>query len=153
MGQDNAGIYFYGTPPTPAQITSLADGAKVSKIDNGNMTKVTLKWPDVTVTIAIDPSWDRETQLSGIRGWLSSFPDSERESKAVTTFLGNLDRTTTSYGSVISPSYDKNGKASNFLKRLLESSGGFLFSHQSFYSASGTRITGMDGDPIALGHK
>ena len=153
MSKDNAGIFFYGTPPSPSQIASLADGAEVTKTVNDNVTSVTLKWQDVTVTISINPEWARETQLAGIRGWLSSFPDTERKSKAVITFLADLDKTTTSYGTVITPNYDKNGKVTSLLKRLVEKSGGFFFSHQSFYSAAGSRITGMDGDPSMLGHK
>jgi len=153
MAEDNAGIFFYGAPPSPDTIARLAEGATVSKAADGKTTRVTAKWPDVSVTVVIDPSWNREVQLSGIRGWLSQFPESERKSKPVFSFLTDLDRTTTCYGSIILPGYDRSGKAAGFLKRLLEPSGGFFFSHQSFYTAHGTRITGSSGDPSMLGPK
>lgn len=62
MAEDNAGIFFYGAPPSPDAIARLA------------------------------------------------------ESKTVTSFLTDLDRTTTCYGSIILPSYDRGGKAAGFLK-------------------------------------
>lgn len=153
MADDNAGIFFYGSPPTPETIVDLAKGATVTMTSADTLTKVAVRWPDVSITITIDPNWNRSVQLSGIRGWLSQFPQNERTSPAVTTFLANLDRTTMSYGSVISPGYDASMKVANFLKALVERSGGFFFSHQSFYTARGTRVTGLGGDPSALGPK
>ncbi len=153
MADDNAGIFFYGDPPSPAQIAALAAGAKVRTLSKGNMTSVIVEWPDVTVTVNMDPNWDRSRQLGGIRGWLSQFPEKERTSKPVVSFLAELDRTTTCYGSVISPGYEKEGKAATLLKKLLGASGGFFFSHQSFYSSSGSRIAGLPGDPAVIGPK
>lgn len=153
MADDNAGIFFYGPPPTLETIIDLAKGATVTKTPADTLTKVAVRWPDVSVTITIDPNWNRSVQLSGIRGWLSQLPQNERTSPAVTTFLANLDRTTASYGSVISPGYDASGKVTNFLKALVARSGGFFFSHQSFYTAQGTRVTGLGGDPSTLGPK
>ncbi|MBP8255841.1 MAG: hypothetical protein KAX37_00860 [Opitutaceae bacterium] len=151
MANDNAGVFFYGPPPSNAQVASLATGADVTTTIEGSLTNIIVKWPDVSITISIDSAWKREVQLSGIRGWLSQFPAHERNSESVTSFLDRLDRTTTCYGSVISPGYDKAGKVTTLLKRLLGSSGGFFFSHQSFYDASGVRITGLAGAPSALG--
>ena len=153
MAHDNAGIFFYGPAPSPAQIENLAKGATVSSAAQANTTSIRVEWPDVSITINIDPNWNRDLQLSGIRGWLSQFPKNERSSKQVVSFLSELDRTTTSYGSIISPSYDKAGKAATLLKQLLGSSGGFFFSHQSFYNAKGERIAGLPGDPAILGPK
>lgn len=153
MADDNAGIFFYGPPPTLETIIDLAKGAKVTKATADTLTKVAVRWPDVSITITIDPNWNRSVQLSGIRRWLSQFPQNEQTSPAVTTFLANLDRTTTSHGSVISPGYDASGKVANFLKALVARSGGFFFSHQSFYTAQGTRVAGIGGDPGALGPK
>ncbi len=150
MAKDNAGIFFYGTPPAVAHIAALAEGAKVTTARARNKSRVTLKWPDVVVTVNIDPDWDREVQLAGMRGWIGSFPESGRTAQAVVSFLADLDKTTTSYGTVISPRYDGGGKAARFLMRLLEGSGGFLFTHQSFYTAKGMRIIGAGGDPDRL---
>jgi hypothetical protein len=151
MANDNAGIFFYGTPPSPVEIVALANGAKVSTQSSDNMTTVVVEWPSVSVTVNINPNWNRSVQLSGIRGWLGQFPENERTSSAVVSFLGALDRTTTCYGSTISPAFDKEGKAAAFLRGLLGTSGGFFFSHQSFYSADGKRIAGLSGDPSILG--
>ena len=151
MAEDNAGIFFYGSPPSPDVIERLAEGATVSKSSAGEKTRVTVKWPDVSVTIVIDPAWNRDVQLSGIRGWLSQFPEPERKSQPVISLLADLDKTTTCYGSVISPGYDSGGKVAGLLRRLLEPSGGFFFSHQSFYSAQGKRVIGSSGDPSKLG--
>lgn len=150
---DNAGIFFHGTPPTPAQIGALAEGAKVRTSSEGAVTRIVVEWPDVSLTISTSPDWNRRGQLAGIRGWVSRFPDSERSSEAVVSFLAELDRTTTAYGSVIAPGYDEQGKVAALLKKLLDTSGGFFFSHQSFYSASGRRIIGLPGDPDVLGPK
>lgn len=153
MANDNAGIFFHGTPPAPAQIAALAEGAKVGTSSDGSVTSVVVEWPDVSLTINIDPDWNRSVQLSGIRGWVSRFPDDARSSKAVVSFLAELDRTTTAYGSIIAPGYDEEGKVAALLKKMLDDSGGFFFSHQSFYSASGRRIIGLPGDPDVLGPK
>lgn len=150
MANDNAGIFFYGTPPSTAQIASLTSGAEVTTAAEGSLTNIIVSWPDVSVTITINPAWNREVQLSGIRGWLDQFPAVERDSKPVTSFLAQLNSTITCYGSVISPGYDKAGKVATFLKQLLGSTGGFFFSHQSFYNANGVRITGLAGDPATL---
>ncbi len=150
---DNAGIFFYGTPPTPAGIEALAEGAQVSTSSDGAATRIVVEWPDVSLTISTAPDWNRSVQLSGIRGWVSRFPESERSSEAVVSFLSELERTTTAYGSIIAPGYDEEGKVVAFLKKLLGGSGGFFFSHQSFYSASGRRIIGLPDDPDALGPK
>lgn len=153
MANDNAGIFFYGKPPSPDRVAGLAAEANVTTVANDNLTNIIVKWPDASVTITIDPTWNREIQLSGIRGWLSQFPEEERNSKPVTSFLSVLDSTTTCYGSAISPGYDKAGKIATLLKQLLGSEGGFIFSHQSFYNANGVRITGLAGDPAFLGPK
>jgi hypothetical protein len=153
MAEDNAGIFFYGTAPSPTQISALAAGAKTSSVTKDNTTTVRVEWPDVNISINIDSGWNRNVQLSGIRGWIKGFPEKERTSKSVVSFLATLDNTTTCYGSTISPSYDRDGKVVALLKALFGSSGGFFFSHQSFYSASGQRIIGDPGDPTSIGPK
>jgi len=153
MTQDNAGIFFYGPPPSSAQITALAKGAQVIVENNGKKTRMSLKWPDVILVMNIDPEWNRQVQLSGIRGWLGRFPEQEKQSPTVRRFLADLEKTTTCYGSVITPAFDRQGKVSTFLKSLLGKSGGFFFSHQSFYDSNGRQIAGLPGDPNKLGPK
>jgi hypothetical protein len=134
-----------------AQVSAAAKGASTTARLEGHFTKITAKWSDVSLTISVDPSWNRDVQLAGVRGWISQFGSDYRNTPRVEAFLANLDRTTTCYGSVITPAYDKEGKVVATLLRLLKPGGGFLFSHQSFYDSNGRRIIGMPGDPRSLG--
>ncbi len=151
VAQDNAGIFFYGPAPSVEQITAAAKGARTEARREGDRTRITASWPDVTLVISIDPSWNRDVQLSGMRGWIGRFGAAYRNSPDVGAFLADLDRTTASYGSVTTPAFDRESKAVATLLRLLESTGGFLFSHQSFYDSQGRKIIGLPGDPQQLG--
>jgi hypothetical protein len=151
MAHDNAGIFFYGPPPSAAQIIAAARGASTTTELDGNLTKITAKWSDVTLTVSINPSWNREVQLGGIRAWISQFGSEYRNAPGAKNLVANLERTTTCYGSVIAPAYDNEGKVVATLSRLLKTTGGFFFSHQSFYDATGRRIIGLPGDPSRLG--
>jgi hypothetical protein len=153
MAADNAGIFFFGPPPSAEDIAAAARGAAISISREEHLTRITAEWPDVMLVVTINPLWDREVQLSGLRNWLDLFPASERGTASTQRLLANLDRTTTCYGSVISPAFDRQGKAASSLVRLLTRSGGFFFSHQSFYDAQGSRIIGRPGDPEILGPK
>ena len=151
MSGDNAGIYFFGPPPSSKQLAAMAADASVTESADGDKSRVSITWSDVTIVVTIDPRWNRTTQLRGIRAWLLHFPEDERQSPTVRKFLADLDRTTTCYGCVIFPSYDGDGKVVKFLIATIESAGGFFFTHQSFYGSSGERIAGIDGDPAMLG--
>jgi len=148
---DNAGVYFYGAPPTPAVVAAAATDAQTSIVSDDGGTTIVATWPDVTVTLTIDPAWDRERQLSGIRGWLNRFPPQERGLPGVGAFLDALGGATTCYGTVIRPGYDGDGKVAQFILRLLRvAGGGFVFTHQSFYDQRGHRLIGSPGDPAHL---
>ncbi len=149
--QDNATLFFYGKPPTQAQIEAAAPGARVATAKDGRFTETTIHWPDVTLVITIDPDWEREVQLSGMQGWIETFPAAETRAPAIKAFLANLERTTTAYGSIIRPRYDAEGKVAATLLRLIQPEGGYFFSHQSIYDAKGQRIIGLPGDPPRLG--
>jgi hypothetical protein len=153
MAADNAGIFFFGPPPSAEDIAAAAEGAVVSISREEHLSRITAEWPDVVLVMTINPLWDREVQLSGLRNWLDLFPASERGTPLTQQLLANLDRTTTCYGSVISPAFDRQGKAASSLMRLLKRSSGFFFSHQSLYDAQGSRIIGRPGDPEILGPK
>jgi hypothetical protein len=105
--QDNAGIFFYGRPLSPEQIIAAARGASAESHLDGNLTRVTATWPDVMLVITIDPSWNRDVQLKGMRNWIGKFGAA---SPATKEFLAHLGRTTTGYGSMITPAYDPEGK-------------------------------------------
>jgi hypothetical protein len=51
---------------------------------------------------------------------------------------------------LIEPGYDREGRVAAFLTRLVATAGGYLFTYQSFYSADGKRITGVQDDPESL---
>jgi hypothetical protein len=149
--KDNAGIYFFGVPPSPEKVAAAAKGARVTVEEHGRFTRITAQWPGVTFVISIDPDWNRNVQLAGIRGWISQFAAVERNRAQVKALLSDLDRTTTCFGSVITPAFDPGGRVVATLLRLLDPTGGFFFAHQSFYDAKGRRILGLPGDPQRLG--
>jgi hypothetical protein len=154
MSQDNATLYFYGPAPSVDTVQKLAAGASTSVARSGAMTTVTVRWPDVSVEINIDPDWPREVQLSGIQGWLGGFPKEESGQPEVVAFIANLKKVTTAYGSVIVPQYDSAGKVFSLLRQLVAAGGGgFFFSRQSFYDMSGQRLIGTPGDPETLSPK
>jgi hypothetical protein len=149
--QDSAGLFFFGTAPSTAQIAELAQPAQVStRIENGNRTRIDIAWPDVALTITIDPDWDKDYQLSGMRGWLGLFKQPE-ELEIAQKLATTLEKTSICYGSVVKPAFDTQGKALGLLKALLGQSGGCFFSRQSFYDAQGIRIIGRPGNPAILG--
>jgi len=149
--QDNAGIFFYSQPPSPEQIIAAARGASTETQLESKHTRVTATWPDVTLVITIDPTWNRDLQLKGMRNWIGKFDAAFTDTPATKELLAHLDRTTTGYGSMITPAYDPEGKVAATLLRLVEPTGGFFFSHQSFYDSRGRRIIGLPGDPQQLG--
>lgn len=149
QAQDSAGLYFYGTPPTVEGITEAAAGATVTTSQVGEVTRVSIAWPDVTVIIHIDPDWWRDEQLSSIRQMASELPAREQHKPVVRKFLADLDRTTVCWGTLIEPGYDRDGKVAAFFKRLV-AGGGYVFTYQSFYSSDGKRIAGTQDDPQTL---
>jgi hypothetical protein len=148
--QDNAALYFYGPPPTVDDITRVAGDATVTSSLVESVTRVTIAWSDVTVIIHIDGDWRRDEQLASIRQMVTELPSREQHKPAVRKFLADLDRTTVCWGSLIDPGYDREGRVATFFKKLVGASGGFLFTYQSFYSAGGKRIVGLQDDPETL---
>lgn len=150
--QDSVGLFFYGPAPSAEQIAAVAHPAHAStRVDPGNRTRITIAWPDVTLTITIDPEWDKEYQLSGIRGWLGMFNASEEQREAAQKLSAELENTSTCYGSVTAPAFDQQGKAVELLKTLMVETGGCFFSRQTFYDPQGKRIIGRVGNPAILG--
>src|SRR5699024_9613438 len=116
--QDSAALYFYGTPPTVEEIATLAGDATVSSNLVESVTRVTVSWADLSVIIHIDPDSRRDELLSSIRQMIAELPAREQHKPVVKKFLANLDRTTVSWGSLIDPGYDREGKVAAFLKKL-----------------------------------
>src|SRR4030095_5694283 len=67
-------IFFYGPPPSVADIRTLIVGADVAVNNEEGKTRITVTWPDVNTIITIDPSWDKAQQMEGMRGWVERFP-------------------------------------------------------------------------------
>jgi hypothetical protein len=151
VARDNAAIYFYGPPPSVERIVAAAPGATTEARLEGDRTRITVAWPDVTLVITVDPAWNRDVQLLGMRNWIGQFGPVHRNTPSAKALLANLDRTTTCYGSVITPAFDAEGKVAAALLRLLKPEGGFFFAHQSLYDSTGSKIMGMPGDPQRLG--
>ncbi|HUQ10127.1 MAG TPA: hypothetical protein VM146_07400 [Steroidobacteraceae bacterium] len=150
QAQDSAALYFYGPAPTMDDITRAAGDASVTTNVVETWTRVTVAWPEVTVILHLDSEWRRDEQLSSIRQMLTELPAREQRKPAVKKFLADLDRTMACWGSLIDPGYDREGRVATFYKRLVATTGGFLFTYQSFYSGDGKRIAGMEGDPDTL---
>jgi hypothetical protein len=148
--QDSAGLFFHGPPPTLDDIARVAGDATVSTETVESVVRVTVAWPDVSVIIHVTPDWPRDEQLASIRSELAGYPAREQHKPGVKEFLANLDRTTTCWGSLIDPGYDREGKVAAFFTRLIGISGGFLSTYQSFYASDGKRITGPSADPANL---
>lgn len=153
MTRDNAAVFFFGQAPSAEQVAAMAEGAHVSIERDERYARVRAEWPDVTATVAIDPHWNREVQISGMRAWIDQFSPELLEPPRVRSFLADLDRTTTCYGTNIEPAYDARGKVVAMLLRLVSNTGGFFFSHQSFYDSQGRRLFGLPGDPERLGSR
>jgi hypothetical protein len=150
-GQEAVAVFFYGSAPDAGRIAELAADASVSVEHADAKTRIAVVWPDVSLTITIDPSWDRATQMQGMRGWAERFPARVRALEDVKALIDSFDRVSACYGTVSKPGLDAENKVVGLLKALLGESGGFFFSRNSFYGADGLRITGFDEDPAWLG--
>ena len=151
MARDNAAIYFYGPPPPVERVAAAAAGASTQARLEGDRIRITVAWSDVTLVMTVDPAWNRDVQLLGMRNWIGQFGPVHRNTPSAKALLADLDRTTTCYGSVITPAFDADGKVAAALLRLLQPDGGFFFAHQSFYNSTGAKIMGLPGDPHRLG--
>lgn len=148
---DNAGVYSTKElPPLKPLLSSLAPKAKVTEGKEGDSSTFTVEWPDLSIQITVDPTWDRDVQLSGMKGWISRFPDDEKGTPAVAGLLKKMGSTVACVGNVITPGYDAEGKASALVLGLASKLEGFVFSHQSFYDTTGAKIIGLPEDPASI---
>ena len=151
MTWDNAGIYSETRgAPEKSLIQSLAPKAKISEEKDGEKTKFTCQWPDVTVTINIDPHWNLADQIHEMKRFIEHFTGKENTSPSAAMLLKKLDATADCYGCVITPHYDPEGKAAALLLSLAAKRHGVVFTHQSFYDTDGNRIIGVADDPAVL---
>lgn len=150
-GQEAIAVFFYGTPPDAAQIAALAIGADTEVAEDEGKTRIHVRWPDVSLHITIDPSWDKATQMQGMRAWTGRFPAKVRALEDVRRLIESFDTVAACYGSVSKPGLDADNKAVALLQALIADGGGFFFSRNSFYGPDRLRITGFDEDPVWLG--
>jgi hypothetical protein len=151
---DNAGVYSTQSVKIDRDlIVSLAGKAEVSETVEGEIKKLVCRWTNVSVAVVVDPKWDGDVQIKGMRGWISRFPEEERDITPVAALLRTMDSVTNCYGCVITPGYDPDGKAKALILGLAKKAQGFVFSHQTFYDTEGKKIIGLPGDPVTLGPK
>ncbi|HTH94132.1 MAG TPA: hypothetical protein VL550_02780 [Rhodocyclaceae bacterium] len=147
-GQEAVAVFFYGPTPEIARISSLAAPADCDITDVDGKTRITLRWASAETVITIDPTWDRQTQMQGMRGWTERFPKHVRELEGVRALVTSFDTVTACYGTISKPALTAEGL--KFLLQLTGDAGGFFFSRNSFYDLDGLRITGFDEDPVWL---
>jgi hypothetical protein len=146
-----AGIYLTKKAQSlKAAISSVAPTAKISEVREKDLTVFLCQWPDVNVRITVDPHWDGQTQLAGMKGWIAKFPADEKDTAAVASLLQKMDSTADCIRCVITPGYDKAGRTASLVLGLATKLDGFIFTHQTFYDAKGTKIIGLPGDPLTL---
>jgi hypothetical protein len=133
-----------------AVISSLAPTARISEVRDRDSTVFLCEWPDVNVRITLDPQWDAQAQVAAMKEWIAKFPADEKDTAAVALLLRKLDSTVERVGCVITPRYDKAGRTASLVLGLATKLDGFIFTHQTFYDAKGTKIIGLPGDPPTL---
>ncbi len=131
-------------------LARLAAEARVSESQTGESTFFHCEWQDVTVQLTIDPNWDGPVQCAGMKGWICRQAVKQDNKAAVAALVQRIDSTVDCVGSVISPGYDKAGKAASLVLALATAFDGYIFSHQSFYDARGVKVIGIDSDPTSL---
>jgi hypothetical protein len=136
-------------------IQVLAQGAEVSeKEPNENGTReFNVRWPGLLVRIFDTPGWDRDAQVNGLKGWIHRAAGGPPYSPAVQALLPVIDRTVHCYGISIEPAFDDQGRARQLVSDLARRLEGYIFSHQSLYTAEGNRVIGDPNDPPTLGPK
>lgn len=152
--QDSVGLFFYGPAPSAEHIAEIAASAQVStQVEPSKRTRISIAWPDVALTVTIDPEWaaEKDYQLSCMREWLDLFNSTEEQREVAHKLSAELENTSTCYGSVVTPAFDEQAKAVGLLKTLIAETGGCFFSRQTFYDAQGIRIIGRPGNPGHLG--
>ncbi|WP_461535054.1 hypothetical protein [Spongorhabdus nitratireducens] len=144
---DNAGIYLLSRfNPAEIQIRELAAGASVEKSSDEEGHAFKISWPDVTVTIHTKYDWsDRDIQINGMTHWVKAI--NPRVDPAFVRQIGNASDI---LGCVIRPGYDPEGKVAGLLKDIAGQYDGFIFTHQSFYSADGLKLAGQPVDPTSI---
>lgn len=147
-GQEAVAVFFYGAAPDISGIVGLASPAEADISHGENKTRITLRWADAETVITIDSTWDRHTQMQGMRGWTERFPRHVRELEGVKALVDSFDKVTACYGTISKPAL--NADVLSLLHAMAGEAGGFLFSRNSFYDLDGLRITGFDEDPTWL---
>ena len=147
---DNAGIYLPSTfGLNSAKISELAKGASVKESETEAGKTFVVSWPDVSIRINTKKVWeDKLVQLNGMSNWLDSIDD---KSKSVLALKNKINTTNDLIGCVIQPGYDKEGKVASLVMGIAGTSGGFIFTYQSFYSSKGIKVVGSESDPKRLG--
>ena len=148
---DNAGIFATRKIGSLGPLLgAVAAEAQLSRQPEDAITYFFCDWPDLTVQLATDPNWDRRIQCAGMKDWISIQTIPQQKKAAVATLIQKINATVDCIGTAIAPGYDPEGKAASLVLAIATAFDGYIFSHQSFYDARGTKIIGDDSDPISL---
>jgi hypothetical protein len=148
---DKASIYSTrAVPPLKALLQALNPTANIVEGRSGDATNFTCEWPDVTVRFTIKTNWDGPVECSGMKKWILKFPAGEQNTPAVAALGRKMDASVDCVGSVTTPAYDPAGKASSLVLGLAAKLDGYVFSHESFYDATGAKIIGVADAPLKL---
>jgi hypothetical protein len=150
---ETAGIFLTKeVPPLKALLLSLDPTLKISEGRNGDTTNFTCTWPDVAVRFTIKSHWNGPEQRLQMKSWIASVPGGDTNTPAVESLLQKVNGTVACIGSVITPHYDAEGKASALVLGLVAKLDGYVFAQRSFYDSTGAEIIGLPDAPSKLGY-
>ena len=139
-------------PVSVEQIEKLATGAKVTRTEEpAGTVRFTAEWPDAVVHINFKSEYDHETQSKGALGFVSRFPEENRETGEAKQLIKFIPSIRQAYGVVLPRGFDRKGNASALLRDLAKHLDGYLISKSSFYDSRGFRVLGHPFESPFLG--
>jgi len=89
---DFAGIYpTNATVPSIGLLASLAPGAKIVESKDKDVTVFRCDWPDVSVTIRVDPNWDQPHQIKEMNRWITYLSKEQKDNPIIKDLIKKLD--------------------------------------------------------------
>lgn len=143
-------IALYTAQPlelTTQDLAQLAPEAQVEKLEGKSVPSYRVKWSDVEVIVNLGYEGDFAKHLEGMRGFVEAM---SKESPEVGEKL--LERVSSfkhGIGTQITPTFDKDGKAMDFVMALASRLKATLFTAASFYDTDGEPIL-YNGGPKRL---
>jgi len=148
---DFAGIYpTNATVPSIGLLASLAPGAKIVESKDKDIIVFRCDWPDVSVTIRVDPKWDQTNQIKEMNRWITYISKEQKDNPIIKDLVKKLESTKNCFGCTVTPRFDPNDKAVGLLLALTANTDGLIYAYHTFYDATGSRILGTEGDPARM---